>query len=178
MATALSDIICSAQLSAKLSHTIQGELVAVTANEGLTQLSLTSGTTADKADQFYMEINRALTSASNDDLDLFDFAVFDNATDLLGNAVSMAEVVGLYVKNQPSSIGNLVLGGETSAAAWNSLFSGSDTSTLTLHPGGFILVAAPDDPAYAVADASNHLLRINASGGNITYDIGVMGRSA
>jgi len=46
------------------------------------------------------------------------------------------------------------------------------------HLGGLFLLAAPDDPAYAVADTSNHLLRVNASGGNITYDIAILGRNA
>ncbi len=178
MATALDSIKCGVSLGANQSHTIQGEAIAHNKIMSFAASFTGSGTTANKADRWYFEIDRALTSASNDDLDVYDFAVFDNATDALGNAITLAEIVAVIVRNQTTSAGNLVLGGNGTTAAWNSVFSASDTATITLHPGGIFLVAAPDDPAYAVADTSNHLLRVNASGGNITYDIGILGRSA
>jgi len=178
MATALASIGCTGVLKATLSHTVQGESVDVIADAAVFSAAFTSGTTANKADLFYQEIDRALTSASNDDLDVYDMAVFDAATDLLGNTITHVEICAVAIRNQSGSAGNLVLGGEGSAAAWNSMFSASDTATITIHPGGFFMLVAPDDPAYAVADTSNHLLRVNASGGDITYDISILGRSA
>lgn len=178
MATVLSDIVCNAQLLATLTKTEEGLPISVKANQGIFTMSLTAGTTANKADRFFVDTDRVLAEDADDALDLYDLAGFDRATDLVGNAVTFAEIVGLMVRNKSTSAGTLVLGGEGSAAAWNSLFSASDTYTMDIKPGGFVLVAAPGDPAYAVADTSNHLLNVNASGGGITYDIVIIGRSA
>ena len=144
--------------------------------------SLTDGTSANQIDRVFSHRCRTLTSGNNSDIDVFDFAGEDAGAgagnDALGQAVSLVEVVVLMVVNQATSVGNAVVGGEGSAAAFNAPFGGSDTATVTVRPGGLVLFVATVDPAYAVADSSNHLLRINALGGNITYDVHIFGRSA
>jgi hypothetical protein len=178
MATTLSNIVCSCQLSATETKTEQGKNVSVQADQFTFALSLTAGTASDKANVLYTETDRALTSGQNDDLDVYDLAVFDQTTDLLGNTITFTEIVAICVRNQSGSAGNLLLGGISATTAWNSMFNGDDDAVLNIHPGGLFLLSAPDDPAYAVADTSNHLLRVNASGGNITYDIAILGRNA
>jgi hypothetical protein len=179
MATTLSQMTVAAHLTARLTKTEQGSTVQTDANALKFSLALTAGTTADKADLFYQETDKALTSASTHDLDIYDMAIFDATTDLLGNAVVNVEVVAIIVRNQAASVGTLLLGNNGTTAAWNSMFGGSDdTGFLSIPPGGFFMLAAPVNPAYAVADTTNHLLRVTASGGNITYDIGILSRSA
>jgi len=178
MTTVLSDIACGINLAATLSKTSQGATASARLDELTVALSLSTGTIADSADIYYQQTDTALLSAANDDLDMYDLASFAAAVDFFGAAIVNVEIVALAIRNQASSSGDLVFGGEGSAAAWNSLFSASDTSTMTLTPGGIFLIALPENPALTVADTSNHLLRINASGGNITYDLAFLGRSA
>jgi len=177
MATALSNITCGCQLGATLSDTYEG-VTKSSVKEMSFGLALTSGTTANKADRWIFDIDRVVTSGNNEDLDLYDLAGFDNTVDLLGNTTTFAEIVAIIVENESGSAGTLVLGGNGTAAAWNSPFNADDDGALTIAAGGFVLIANPKDAAYAVTDTSNHLLRVAASGGNITYNIGVLGRSA
>lgn len=144
--------------------------------------TLATGTGADQADRLWSSAGRVLTSGSGETIDLYDLAAINIGAgaglDALGQSFALAEIACLAIKNLASSVGNLLIGGEGTAATWNSLFDGSDTAKLTLRPGGVFVAYAPVDPAYAVADVANHLLRIAASGGDVTYDILFIGRSA
>jgi hypothetical protein len=82
------------------------------------------------------------------------------------------------VFNRSTSAGNLLVGNNNTTAAWNSILNASDTAAITLPPSGILLLASTNDPAWAVADATNHLLRFTASGGAVTYDVYLLGRSA
>ena len=186
MATTLSKIHCSCNIGATLTDTLEG--VARSEPGGLAaSLTLTAGTTANKVDRWIQDKDRLLNTGNSwtENLDLFDLAGFDQTTDLLGNTVTCADIVGLYVFNHANSDGDLHVGGLSATTAWNSLFieNGAGTTDdvgFILKPGGFSLFGAPTDPAYAVADTTNHLLKmLAASGANVTtYDIGVLPRSA
>lgn len=177
MTANLSNISVGATLSALLKETVEGAVLEAPAGASYSSV-LTEGTGADQADRSNQDVGRALTSGNNEDLDIYDLAGFDLATDPLRNPVTYTEVVAILVRNRSTSAGSLLVGGNGTAAAWNSIFAGSDTGKIELKPGGGFLIWAPTDPAYVVADTSNHLLRMEASGGNVTYDIHVLGRSA
>lgn len=177
MATTLSQLTCSMQLTAFLANTIQGTTVKHNNNVMDFSLALTAGTTANKANVFYTETDRVKASG-NDDLDFFDLAVLDQTTDILGNTITFTEIVALIIRNQSTSAGDALCGGIGATTAWNSMFNGDDDALLILQPGAFFMITAPEDPGFLVADTSNHLFRVAASGGSITYDIGILGRNA
>ena len=175
-------------VQAKLTTTIQNLLdasstgtVAVDVGDTITK-SPTSGTAADKADRCWTDKGRTLTSGNSEDIDVYDFGSLDIGAgaglDPLGQALALAEIVAMLIQNSSASAGDLVVGGKGTTAAWNSLFNADDDAVLVIKPGGFVLLYAPTDPAYAVADTANHLLKMAASGGDVTYDIHILGRSA
>ena len=161
--------------------TDSGGTVAVNLAKAVS-LAFTEGTTTGKADKIWSSTARTLTGSTSENIDLYDFGGIDIGTgsgeDALGNPLTLADIVAVIIENNPTSTGNLTIGGEGSAAAWNSIFNASDTAEVgPLPPGGVFLIAARADPAFAVADTSNHLLKI-ASSANLTYDIYIVGRSA
>lgn len=154
--------------------------------EALT-VAFTSGTTANTADRVFCRKALTVDEASDPTtIDLHDFASQNMGAgaglDGLGQTLGFVEVVALLIKNHSDSAGNLLVGGEGTAAAWNTLFKSQtaalDDAMMVIKPGGFLLVVAPPDPAYAVADSTNHLLDIDSTSGVCTYDIYILGRSA
>lgn len=184
----MADSITSARFIAKVdavfTNTFGTDLTStVSATLGMSNtLDLTDGTTASKCDKVWWDTSRALSGATSESLDLYDLGSVNigggAGKDVFGGAWATVEVVGLYVENESSSTGNLTLGAEGSSAAWNSLFNGDDEAAIgPIKPGGVILIYMPSDPAFAVADSSNHLLKI-ASSATLTYNIAILARSA
>jgi hypothetical protein len=185
MPRTLSTISAQAILRATVAATSDNAVVTANAAHGVAQ-SITfsaSGTGSGQADRFWQSTARTLTSASSEDLDLYDLGSLDVSgagagRDALGQLWTVAEIAGLLVYNRSTSAGNLLVGGNGTAAAWNSWMNANDDSEITLPPSGILLLASTNDPAWAVADSSNHLLRFLASGGAVTYDVYLLGRSA
>lgn len=140
-----------------------------------------NGTGANQADTIWSSGNRALSSGANESLDLYDLGTIDLGAgagkDALGQSVANVEIVGLLIVHK-SGTGTLLVGGGGATTAWNSMFNGDDDAQLVVKPGGRVLVLCPPDPAYAVADTTNHTLKMEASGGAVTYSITVLSRSA
>jgi len=183
MAEALASISAQMTLRATLSQSIDGGNQSAQCTQGFAKSwSLTTGTAVDKADRVWCDESRALSSGSSENLDLYDLASFDIGAGAgktaLGQSLALVEIVGICWVNLSTSSGSLVVGGEGSGATWNSLFAGSDTATLTFPPGGGALFVCPYDPAWLVADSTNHLLKFAASGGAVTYSVAFLGRSA
>ena len=178
-------------LTASIKASIDGNFTNTLTNSGGTSavnivqsaiLSITNGTTTGKADKIWSLTERSLSGASSENIDVYDFGTIDIGTgageDALGNTVTLADIVAVIVENKSTSTGNLTIGGEGSAAAWNSIFNASDTAELgPLPPGGFFMIGSGADPAFAVADTSNHLFKMTSSA-TLTYDIVIIGRSA
>ena len=184
MALSLSTIGVGATLKATQNNTIDGagQTASVQLGAAISD-AITSGTSANTANRFWQDENRALASGASENIDVYDLAAIDigggAGRDALGQLQTLAEIVAIMIKVEDASAGSLIIGGEGSTAAWNSLFNASDTSVLgPIKPGGFVLIHSPGDPAFAVADTSNHLLKLAASGGDVTYSIYLMGRDA
>lgn len=95
----------------------------------------------------------------------------------LGVAYTLSKVLAILIKNRATASGdNLVIGGKGTSAAWTSPF-GSNAHTVTIRPGGYLLMVAPDATGYAVVNTTNHLLKIaNSSGANsVDYDLIIIG---
>ena len=143
-----------------------------TVNQLLQLCSLTSGTGANKCDSIFHD-QRTLTSSATETHDLFDFG---GARDALGNTFANLAIKALVV--QVVSGNALTVGAEGTAAAWNSL-TGSDTVGVSVPALGALVAIAPGAAGYAVADTSNHLLKItNTASGSTVYNIIVIGASA
>ncbi len=174
MSTILSKIVFSVTMGARLTDTVQGVTPMVTATTSKS-VTIGTGTSANQADQYFEDINRAITSASNETLDMFDLTNFELQTDPLKNVITNTEIVSIVIIN--NGPGQLVVGGDGTAAAWVSMF-GSNIDTVNVESGGVFALAAPGDPAFAVVDTTNHLLKMAAVGGDVTYDIAFLSRSA
>ncbi len=146
------------------------------------KLSTTDGTTTGKADQVWASKGRSLSGASAEDIDCFDLGSINIGTgageNALGNAMTFAEIVLLFVENNSTSTGNLTIGNKNATTAWQTPFNASDTGAVgPIKPGGFFMLCEGADPAFAVADTSDHLLTMTSSD-TLTYDIYIIGRSA
>lgn len=116
------------------------------------------------------------------DLDLYDFGSLDigggAGRDALGQVMALAEIVGIRIK-VVSGAGTLLVGGNGTAAAWNSLFNASDSAKIgPFKAGARIEHLCPADGNLAVADTTNHLLRLEAVTTDMVVDVMVLGRSA
>ena len=134
------------------------------------------------ADKCWYSTARSLSGATSEDIDMFDLGTINIGAgaglDPLGGTWATVEVVAVLITNDSTSTGNLTIGGKAATTAWNSPFSGDDNYTFgPIHPGGGMLFWSPANPAYAVADVSNHLLKI-ASSASATYSISILARSA
>jgi len=155
---------------------------SVTLGEALTQTYVT-GTVADAIDRVWSDKGRAITSGNDDDLDFYDLDTVDAGAgagnDALGQALVFAEITTIMVHNKSTSAGDLHMGGGSlGATAFSVPFNTVDASLIVIKPGGTFFLDAPVNPAYAVTNTDNHVMRFTASGGNVTYDIHIAGRSA
>jgi hypothetical protein len=138
------------------------------------------GVAAGQMSLVWAVLDREILDAANDDINVQTFTGLDigggAGRDLLGaGPINWSLIGGIMVVNRASSTGSLVVGGEGSANAWNSLLNGSDTAKLApLPPGGFFALSVPTGLAVG---AGNNLLRLAASGGDLTYDLGLLGRT-
>jgi hypothetical protein len=140
--------------------------------ETLTAAALTTGAGANQASYIWTARRTLLTTAS-ESLAMETPA----ARDALGQTLALTKIKLLYIKNRSVVVGDtLVIGGEGTGAAWNSLMNVSDTKKLVLQPGGTLLVVAPSAAGYAVAASTNSLLKIENPGAHtVEYDIVIIG---
>lgn len=187
MSRSLSNLQANLTLGATLRNTIEGSVVfsgaqSITWKHGDTT-ALSSGTGANKADMIYLFPGRTLTSGNSENIDLYDLGSLDVGAgagkDGAGLAWVAAKLTGIVIVNDPASEGNLLIGGEGSGAAFNSIFNGDDEAVFgPLAPGDPFFALNRSASAWAIADTTNHLLKIAASGGDATYDLLLMARSA
>lgn len=188
MAETLSSIVLSMTLKATQVLSLDGatKSAAAALGDAITK-ALTTGTGPNQADKIWADAARTINSGSSEDIDLYDLAAFDIGAGAgkgpMGQAIALAEVVALLVYVDPVSTGKLWIGGKNTAAAWQSAFhldgvADDGAGVGPFGPGGGCLLFEPNDPAFLVADTSNHLLKMRATGGNVTYYPIVLGRSA
>ncbi|MCL4822566.1 MAG: hypothetical protein KJ067_25870, partial [Vicinamibacteria bacterium] len=115
---------------------------------------------------------RTLAASANEDLDLAGSLV-----DAFGAVVSFAKVRALRIKAAPENTNNVVV----KPGAANGFLGpfGAAAHTLTLPPGGEVLLVAPV-AGWTVTPATGDLLNVANSGAgtSVTYEIEVLGASA
>lgn len=177
----------STELTMTIKHGFQGTYNNPDTNAGVSageifSDALTNGTTADKANRYLESRNRTLTSGNSETLDLYDLGTLDIGAgageDALGLPLAAVELVGILIRVTSTGAGKLLVGGEGTAACFNSIFNGDDDAKAVVAAGGHFQAFNPADPAFAIADTSNHLLKLEASGGNVTFDVFLIFRDA
>jgi len=133
-------------------------------------------------DIFSTQVPQTLLVGQTLVIDLYDLGGFDVGAgpgrDNLGTSELCDEVVALQITterldedDETPLTGTLLVGGEGSGACWNSLFNGDDDAKLAMKPNSSIQFLTGYSSAWAVADSSNHLLKLEASGAKVRFKI-------
>lgn len=135
-------------------------------------LAAGTGAVADTADRGWSD-QRTIAASGNDDLDLAGVL-----TDPVGAAITFARIRLLYIEADAANTNNLLVGPGAATNPWNTWISGT-TPTVTVRPGGLLLLAARDATGYTVTAGTGDILRItNSAGGtSVTYNIAIVGSS-
>lgn len=134
-------------------------------------LDFASGTGADQADLLWMD-ERTISASSSEDLDLAGVLA-----DAFGSTITMAEVVAIIIFADAANTNNVVVGDATSPVP----LMGGTNPTISVKPGGFFAIAAPNAAGLLTVGAgSTDDLKIanSSSGTSVTYQIAVLGRTA
>jgi hypothetical protein len=135
--------------------------------------TIANGTGANQGNRIFHD-TRTLAGTTSESLSMFDFG---GLVDPVGQTYALSRVIMLIIQNKNLTAGNkLLVGGEGSGAAWNSPFNNVDTDKLVVEPGGIIVLYAGSAAGYAVANTTNHLLKIdNGNVAAVDYNIVVIG---
>ncbi|MBX3380895.1 MAG: hypothetical protein KF805_12455 [Phycisphaeraceae bacterium] len=149
---------------------------ALTAGSGITSAAasssvsdlltnFTDGTGDGKASGVYVK-SGSISASANDDIDLSG-----SVTNAFGTTVAMAKIKAIAIKNKATTTGyNLLIGGSASAAITTIL--GGTAPTLKIGPKGWVVLNNPFD-GHVVTATTADILRLTASGGDITYDLAI-----
>ena len=133
-------------------------------------LDLASGTGLNQANVVWSD-TRTLTTAQTDSLDLAGGGL----TDPFGAAFAPAKVKAIIVASSSANTTNLTVFGDAAHVP----FLGTVATSMTLTPGGFIVLTNPSLAGWVVTAATADIIKIvNAAGASATYDIVVIGTSA
>lgn len=131
---------------------------------------LENGVVIDTADKIWYD-RRTVNDGANDDLDLAG-----GITDAFGNALTLVKVKAICVTNRNTTAAeNLVIGGGSNPLV-NWVSAGGNA--VVVRPGGVFLLWNPSLAGYGVTATTGDILRLSGSGGNITYDIAIVGTSS
>ena len=177
----------TATMTANIRNTVNSDAQTPSVQQGQTLSdTFTSGTTDSKFDRFWESRGRTISGAGSENLDLYDLGSIDIGAgaglDAVGQSWTVAEIVGIQIAVTSDSVGSLYVGGVNATTAFQSMFhsNGSldDAAGIVLPPGANFQIWTTNDPGWAVADTSNHLLKMAAVGGDVEYSIAVAARSA
>lgn len=141
---------------------------ASAAYDGHADIQVDNGTGNNQADLVFSD-QRTLTASSTETLDL------SSLVGPLGEAVAFAKIKAILIKASPNNTNSVIVGAAGSNPFLGPL--GGTTPTLTIPPGGEILLAAPK-AGWAVSTAVNLKLANSSSGSSVIYDIIITGTSA
>lgn len=135
-------------------------------------VTLTDGTGANQINRIFAD-TITLAASANQDIDLAGALV-----DAIGQTITFARVKGILVRSAAANTNNVIVGGAASNqfATW----VGGAAHTITVRPGGFLALSAPDATAYAVTASTGDLLRFanSAGGSSVTFDLVIVGATA
>lgn len=120
-------------------------------------LNFTTGSGANQANKVYSEsVNIAASGSESDDL--------TSLTDALGAAMDCAAVKAVVLFADATNVNNIVVG-NAAATIWSAPFD-ADTDTITIQPGGKLILENPTAGGWTV-DSTHKLLKLaNSSSGS------------
>ena len=158
------------RIAANYSGTL--DLVTDAIDVGLTEpnffdWTITTGTTANKADLMWWDTRTIASGADDDTIDLAGVL-----TDVFGNVLTFARVKGIVVSSATANDVDIQVGGGA-AAALDTLF-GATADYILVKPGGAFAVFAPDATAYVPTATTADILRLSAAGGGSTATVSIV----
>ncbi len=127
--------------------------------------NFTNGTGDGKAQGVYT-LSGSISASANSDIDVA--GALSNA---LGTTVAAAKIKAIAIRNKATTTGyTLRIGGSASAAI--TTIMGGTSPYIVLGPKGWIVLNNPFD-GYAVTATTADILRLTASGGDVTYDLAI-----
>jgi len=154
------------QLTSILANSVGLASAQATIETGINQ-NLPNGTGALQCDRVFSENDKSISGAT--DIDLAGALV-----DALGVACVFARVRALIVVADALNAGDVVVGGD--ANAW--LFGGAAAHTISVKPGGVLVLLAGNTAGYVVTAATGDILQFAPSAGTVVFDYAVLGCSA
>jgi hypothetical protein len=134
-----------------------------------TLVDLPQGTSSGAADIVFSD-TRTLTTNTNEDLDLAG-----GVSDVFGVTRTFVKVKAIRLKAAAANTPTLVVGNGTNPFVGP---FGAGTHTLSLAPGGEILLTAPA-AGWTVTAATGDIIKVtNPAGASATYDVDIIGTSA
>jgi hypothetical protein len=131
--------------------------------------TFTDGSAINKAQRWWISEARTLSNGATEDIDMFDLASVNIGAgaglDSLGQSVSMTGIKAIMVTVSSASSTGIIVGNKNATTAWNAGFNASDTGAVNVGVGGIFLLSNPSAAGIAVADTTNHLLKITDDGG-------------
>jgi len=130
----------------------------------LLNIAWSSGTGADQCNTVFGD-DVTLAASTNSDIDLYDFG---GGNDAMGVAITNSKAKLILFRNTTANgtDAKFTLGGQSiGTTAFNSIFNASDTAEFgPITPGGVFMIVLPDATGAAVADTTNHVLRVRNTG--------------
>ncbi len=161
-------------VAATLNNALDLAVIATAPLSVSQSYGFSTGTGAGQADKIFSD-TRTIAASSNDDLDLAGVLI-----DALGSVITFARVKALVIRAAAANTNNLILGGSATNPVTTIL--GGTTPTLTIRPGGSIVLVAGvgDAVGYVITAATADILRLTngGAGSSVTYDIIIIGASA
>jgi hypothetical protein len=169
VAWATTSLTTRISLGFTATYTVTGDLAdSVSAMNLSRTIDLTSGTGASQANLIFHD-SRPLADGANETLDLYASGTL---LDPVGNALTMAALKALYLKNT-SADATLLVGGAASVAL--TLFSDT-TDILKIPPGGIFLWTCPSAAGLDLSTNKNLKLAHDGTGSStLTYEIIAIG---
>lgn len=132
-------------------------------------LSLSSGTGANQASNFFHD-QRTLSASASEDLDLA--GVLTNG---FGTTLTFTKIKAIIIHAAAGNTNNVVIGGAVSNTFIN--WVADPTDKIVVRPGGTFILVAPDATGYGVTAGTADLLHIANSGAgtSVTYDVVIIG---
>lgn len=150
-------------------------------NEQVKTGKILNGVSANQANRAWENKAIEISSGNTLDIDLYDFGGQDigagSGNDGLGQAIALEEIVCLVIK-------------QTGGTGRVEIMPTEPSNSLTWIPGGYATVSnggalrvggirmwlETDESALDVIDATSHVLRLGANGGDVVVDVWVLGR--
>jgi hypothetical protein len=131
-------------------------------------IQMASGTSSNQANALF-EDTRTLVASATEELDLYG-----GLTDAFGTTLNFVTIKAIRIKAATANTNNVVVGNASSNPFTGPL--GGTTPTLTIPPGGLVMLVAPVS-GWAVTNASSDKLRFTNSAGttSVSYDLIVVG---